>query len=122
MFNPFLTAFALFVILAHAFGSGTVASEKLLFASTFFMSIGPILHLLALRDRQDCRHGHVAPRREAVFTAFVLFYLGGTATLCLLHGAGVITASMRLRREPLVVQLITRYWKISTHALGITRR
>ena len=26
----------------------------------------------------------------------------------------------RLRRDSLVVQFITRYWKISTHALGIT--
>ena len=38
--NPFLTALALFVILAHAFRNDTTGFWKLLFASTFFTSIG----------------------------------------------------------------------------------
>jgi membrane-associated phospholipid phosphatase len=123
VFNPFLTAFALFVILAHAFGTGTVGFWKLLFASTFFTSIGPMLFIFWLYATGRIADMDMSRReeREAVFTAFVLFYLGGTATLWLLHAPAMITASMAgYAASALVVQLITRYWKISTHALGIT--
>jgi membrane-associated phospholipid phosphatase len=123
VFNPFLTSFALFVIMAHAFGTGPIGFWRLLFASTFFTSIGPMLFVLWLyaTDRiTDLDMSH-RQEREAVFSAFVVFYLLGTAALWLLHAPAMLVASMAgYAASALVVQFITRYWKISTHALGIT--
>jgi len=63
----------------------------------------------------------VRSERERVFFAFVLFYAAGTLTLWLLHAPKLMTASMAgYTTASLIVQYITRYWKISTHALGIT--
>ena len=45
----------------------------------------------------------------------------GTIDLWLIGAPAIITASMAgYAVSSLVVQWITRYWKISTHALGIT--
>lgn len=123
LFNPFLTSLALFVILAHAFGTGPMGFWKLLFASTFFTSIGPMVFVLWLyaTDRITDLDMSRRQEREAVFSAFVVFYLLGTVALWLLHGPPVLVASMAgYAASALVVQFITRYWKISTHALGIT--
>jgi membrane-associated phospholipid phosphatase len=123
VFNPFLTSFALFVILAHAFGTGPIGFWELLFASTFFTSIGPMLFVLWLyaTDRITDLDMSRRQEREAVFSAFVVFYLAGTIALWLLHAPPMLVASMAgYAASALVVQLITRYWKISTHALGIT--
>jgi membrane-associated phospholipid phosphatase len=123
VFNPFLTSFALFVILAHAFGTGTIGFWKLLFASTLFTSIAPMLFVLWLyaTDRITDLDMSNREERETVFGAFVLSFLIGTATLWLLHAPPMLVASMAgYAASALVVQFITRYWKISTHALGIT--
>jgi membrane-associated phospholipid phosphatase len=123
VFNPFLTAFALFVIFAHAFGGGTTGFYKLLFTSTFFTSIGPMLFVLWLyaTGRISDLDMSVRYEREAVFSAFVVFYLLGTAALAALHAPRIIVASMAgYAASAFIVQMITRYWKISTHALGIT--
>jgi hypothetical protein len=45
VFNPFLTAFALFAILAHIGARDTVDFWRLLFLSTFFTSLGPMLYV-----------------------------------------------------------------------------
>ena len=59
--------------------------------------------------------------RERVFIAFVVFYALGAIDLWLIHAPAIMTASMAgYAASALVVQWITRYWKISTHALGIT--
>ncbi len=123
MFNPFLTAFALFAIFAHAYGSGTVGFFELLFASTFFTSIGPMLFVLWLyaSGRISDLDMSLRPEREAVFSAFVVFYLLGTAALWSLQAPRIIVASMAgYAASAFIVQMITRHWKISTHALGIT--
>ena len=48
IFNPFLTALALFVILAHIGAKDTLDFWRLLFISTFFTSIGPMLYVFWL--------------------------------------------------------------------------
>ena len=59
--------------------------------------------------------------REMVFTAFVFFYSLGAAALWIAHAPRLMIAAMLgYLVSTLVVQYITRYWKISTHALGIT--
>ncbi|MDQ2664124.1 MAG: phosphatase PAP2 family protein [Candidatus Eremiobacteraeota bacterium] len=123
IFNPFLTALALFVILAHATATDTTNFWWLLFLSTFFTSIGPMLFVFFLyaTDRISDLDMSIREERETVFGAFVLFYLAGTAALWLTHSPKLLTATLAgYTLATFIVQYITRYWKISTHALGIT--
>jgi membrane-associated phospholipid phosphatase len=123
IFNPFLTALALFLILAHIGAKDTLDFWRLLFVSTFFTSIGPMLYVFWLyaTDRISDLDMSVRAEREMVFTAFVIFDLVGTAALFLLHAPRLMIAAMLgYLVSTLVVQYITRYWKISTHAIGIT--
>ena len=123
VFNPFLTSLALFVILAHASARSTEDFWWLLGLSTFFTSIGPMIYVFWLygTDRISDLDMSVRHEREAVFGAFVVFYLAGTVALWLTHSPVLMIASMAAYTvSTLVVQYITRYWKISTHALGIT--
>jgi membrane-associated phospholipid phosphatase len=121
--NPFLTALVLFVIMAHAEARSTAQFWELLFVSTTFTSIGPMLYVLWLysTDRIADLDMSVRSERERVFGAFVLFYWAGTGALWLMHAPTLLVATMGgYAAASLVVQYITRYWKISTHALGIT--
>jgi membrane-associated phospholipid phosphatase len=123
IFNPFMTAFALFVMLALIGAEDTLDFWRLLFVSTFFTSIGPMLYVFWLyaTDRISDLEMSLRSEREMVFTAFVVFDLGGAATLWLIHAPRLMIAAMLgYLASTLVVQYITRYWKISTHALGIT--
>jgi membrane-associated phospholipid phosphatase len=121
--NPFVTALVLFVVLAHAVAPDTPTFWGYLFASTFFTSIGPMLYILWLyaTDRIADLDLSVRSEREAVFTTFVVFYALGTGTLLLLHAPRLLSATMAgYAVASFVVGYITRYWKISTHALGIS--
>lgn len=123
IFNPFLTALALFVILARASARDTLDFWWLLFLSTFFTSIGPMLYVFWLygTDRISDLDMSVRHEREAMFGTFVVFYLLGTIVMWLAHAPRLMIAAMAAYTlSTLVVQYITRYWKISTHALGIT--
>jgi len=123
IFNPFLTALALFVILALIGARGTFDFWRLLFISTFFTSIGPMLYVFWLyaTDRISDLDMSVRIEREMVFTAFVIFYSVGAAALWIAHAPRLMIAAMLgYLVSTLIVQYITRYWKISTHALGIT--
>jgi membrane-associated phospholipid phosphatase len=121
--NPFVTALLLFVFMAHAQAKDTPTFWYLLFVSTFFTSIGPMLYVwwLYATDRITDLDMSVRAEREAVFGVFVVFYFLGTAALWLLHSPRLLIATMGgYAIASLIVQYITRYWKISTHALGIT--
>ncbi|MFY9779179.1 MAG: phosphatase PAP2 family protein [Candidatus Baltobacteraceae bacterium] len=121
--NPFLTSFALFIVLAHEKAHGLPNFWYLLFASTFFTSIGPMLYVLWLYSTERIADLDMSVRseREAVFGAFVVFYALGTVALWLIHAPTLLTATMAgYAAASLVTQYITRYWKISTHAIGIT--
>jgi membrane-associated phospholipid phosphatase len=123
IFNPFLTALALFVILAHVTASSTDDFWRLLFISTFFTSIGPMIYVFWLysSDRISDLDMSVRHEREAMFGAFVVFYLLGTIALYFVRAPSLLIAAMAgYTLSTAVVQYITRYWKISTHALGIT--
>jgi len=123
VFNPFLTALALFAILAHVGARNTDEFWRLLMVSTFFTSIGPMLYVFWLyaTDRISDLDMSLRNEREAVLTAFVVFYLVGSGILLVLGAPTLMVAAMvGYTFSTLVVQYITRYWKISTHALGIT--
>jgi membrane-associated phospholipid phosphatase len=121
--NPFLTSLALFVVLAGARARGATDFWVLLFNSAFFTSIGPMLYIFALyaTDRISDLDMSIRSERQRVFGAFVIFFGLGTLDLGLIHAPAIMTATMAaLAASSLVVGLITMYWKISTHALGIT--
>src|SRR5262249_6144510 len=123
IFNPFLTALALFVILADVSAKGTLDFWRLALLSTFFTSIGPMIYVFWLysSDRISDLDMSVRRERELVFSTFVVFYLLGAAALWLVNAPRLMVAAMLgYFASTLVVGYITRYWKISTHALGIT--
>jgi membrane-associated phospholipid phosphatase len=123
IFNPFLSALALFVILAHGTTSTVEGFWRLLFLSTVFTSIGPMLFIFWLyaRDRISDLDMSVRQERETIFSAFVVFYALGSLALYVSHAPKVLLAAMLgYTLSTILVQFITRYWKISTHALGIT--
>ncbi len=121
--NPFLTSLALFVILADYRSNGATDFWILLFNSAFFTSIAPMLFIFFLyaTDRISDLDMSIRTERERVFIAFVVFYALGALDLWLIHAPAIMIASMAAYAlSTLIVQWITRYWKISTHALGIT--
>ena len=121
--NPFLTALLLFMILAGARSRTNADFWVLLGNSAFFTSIGPMLYVFWLyaTDRISDLDMSKREEREQVFVVFVIFFALGTIDLWLIGAPAIITASMAgYAASSLVVQWITRYWKISTHALGIT--
>jgi membrane-associated phospholipid phosphatase len=121
--NPFITSLALFVILAGARSNGTTDFLILLLNSALFTSIAPMIFIFYLyaTDRISDLDMSIRAERERVFIAFVLFYAAGALDLWIIHAPPIMTASMAgYAGSALIVQWITRYWKISTHALGIT--
>ena len=121
--NPFLTSLALFVILAGARSNSTTQFWVLLGNSAFFTSILPMLFIFWLyaTERVSDLDMSVREERERVFVAFVIFYTLGAMDLWLIRAPAILTASMAgFAASALVVQYITRYWKISTHMLGVT--
>ena len=123
IFNPFLTALGLFIILAHTQATDTLDFWRLAFLTTFFSSIGPMLYVFWLyaSDRISDLDMSIRSERETVFSTFVVFYLLGTLALWLTHSPRLLIATLAgYTLSTVVVQYITRYWKISTHALGIT--
>ena len=96
VFNPFVTSFALFVILAHEEAHDAPSFWFLLFTSAFFTSIAPMLYVLWLysTDRITDLDMSARSEREAVFSVFVVFYGLGTVALWLAHAPTLITASL----------------------------
>ena len=123
VFNPFLTSLALFVILAGTRSHSTADFWLLLANSVLFTSIVPMLFVFWLyaTDRISDLDMSIREERERVFVAFVVCFALGTVDLWLIGAPRIMTAAMAgYGLSALVVQWITRYWKISTHALGIT--
>jgi len=121
--NPFLTALALFVILAHDRARDTANFWVLLGISAFFVSIGPMILIFWLyaTGRISDLDMSIRAERARVFMAFVVFMLAGTGVLFAIHAPAIITATMAgYTVSALVIECITRFWKISTHGFGIT--
>ena len=121
--NPFVVPLVLFVLLC----AGTTHSVDqfwwTLAICAFFISVGPMLFLLWLyaTDRISDLDMSNREERAKVFLVFVGFYLAGTLALMVTHAPPILTASMgAYTAAAIVTQQITRYWKISTHAMGIT--
>ena len=123
IFNPFLTATGLFIIVAHAFAHHSTP-EFWIYSTigVVCFTVAPLTFILYLYLTGRISDFDISerPERERVFAGFVVIYLVAAIGLSLAHAPvqlQVITwGSWATALETMV---ITRYWKISTHALGI---
>jgi len=123
IFNPFLTAIALLAILAHAVSTSTYDFWFYCAFTGFFTTFGPMAYVFWLYQAGKIDDLDMSEReqRAAVFGVFVIFYLVGAIALALIHGPKLLVAMMfGYGVSSALVLAITRSWKISTHALGIT--
>ncbi|MDE2572247.1 MAG: hypothetical protein KGM44_06960 [bacterium] len=123
IFNPFLTAIALLAILAHAVSKSTYDFWFYCAFTGFFTTFGPMAYVFWLYQlgRIDDLDMSDREQRAAVFGIFVIFYLVGAILLALLRGPQLLVAMMfGYGVSSALVLGITRTWKISTHALGIS--
>lgn len=121
--NPFFTALTLFVILAHSLTTTTVGFWALSLESAAFVAVGPMLFVYWCysTDRITDLDMSVRSEREAIFGAFVGFYAVGAAVMWATHAPALLVATMAgYTLNTFVIGVITRFWKISTHATGIT--
>jgi membrane-associated phospholipid phosphatase len=124
IFNPFLTATALFIIVAHAFANHSTPQFWAYSATgVVFFTIAPLSFVLYLylTGRISDFEMSERPERERVFAGFVVIYLIAAVAL------SVIRAPVQLQAitwgcwgTAVASMVVTRYWKISTHAFGIT--
>jgi membrane-associated phospholipid phosphatase len=122
IFNPFLSATALFVIVAHAFSRSTVEFWKLSAEGLFFFTIAPLVCVsyLYVTGRISDFDMSDRPERERVFATFVVIYFIAALTLTINHApVQFIAITWGYWGTAVLTMIITRWWKISTHAFGI---
>jgi len=123
IFNPFLSATALFVIVSHAFSRSTVEFWKLSAAGLFFFTLAPLACVLYLYVTGRISDFDMSdrPERERVFAAFVIIYLAAALALTLNKApVQLVAITWGYWGTAVLTMVITRWWKISTHAFGIT--
>jgi len=123
IFNPFLTAIALLAILAHAVAATTYDFWFYCGFAGFFTTFGPMAYVFSLYQAGKIDDLDMSDReqRAGVFGAFVIFYLVGAIAMALLRVPSLLVAMMfGYGVSSALVLAITRSWKISTHALGIS--
>jgi membrane-associated phospholipid phosphatase len=123
IFNPFLCAAVMFVIVSHAFSSSTRAFWVLSAASILLYTVAPLVTLLYLYITGRISDFDMTDRyeREKIFLVIVVIDLLAAIAFT---GAGapvqIVAIAWGYWATALVTMIITRYWKISTHAFGIT--
>ena len=123
IFNPFLTATALFIIVSHAFAHHS--TPQFWFYSTaglICFTIAPLgfVTYLYLTGRISDFEMSERPERERVFAGFVVIYLVSAVSLSLIHAPVQLQAiTWGYWGTAVVTMIVTRSWKISTHAFGI---
>lgn len=123
IFNPFLCVTALFVIVSHVYSSSTARFWELSFAALFFFTIAPVLCIFYLYLSGRISDFDMSDRweRRRAFLSFVIVDLAAAAVLTLSHApVPLVAIAWGYFGATVVIMLITRWWKISTHAFGIT--
>ncbi|HLJ84127.1 MAG TPA: hypothetical protein VKT51_08155 [Candidatus Eremiobacteraceae bacterium] len=122
IFNPFLSATALFIIVSHAYSTSRLEFWKLSAAGLFFFTVAPLACVLYLylTGRISDFDMSERPERQRVFAAFVVIYLLAAISLSALHApVQLVAITWGYWGTALLTMVITRWWKISTHAFGI---
>jgi membrane-associated phospholipid phosphatase len=123
IFNPFLTATALFIIVSHAFAhKSTLEFWVYSGLGVLCFTLAPLTFVLYLylTGRISDFDMSERPERERVFAGFVVVYLISAIALSLAHAPVQLQAiTWGYWGTALATMVITRWWKISTHAFGI---
>src|SRR5579863_8578439 len=123
IFNPFLTATALFIIVSHAFAhSSTFEFWVYSTVGVLCFTLAPLTFVLYLylTGRISDFDMSERPERERVFSGFVIVYLISAVSLSLVHAPVQLQAiTWGYWASSVATMAITRWWKISTHAFGI---
>lgn len=123
IFNPFLCATALFVILSHAYSGSTLHFWELSFAGLFFYALAPVIGIfyLYLSGRISDFDMSIRAERSRAFLTFVLIDLAAALVLTIDKAPEAIVAiAWGYFGAAVAIMVITQWWKISTHAFGIT--
>lgn len=123
IFNPFLNMTALFIIVSHAYSKSTPQFWLLSILGTLLFLGAPLVCLLYLYISGRISDFEMTdrPERQRVFAAFVVIYLIGAITLTWYHAPiQLVAITWGYWATSLAAMIITRWWKISTHAFGIT--
>lgn len=122
IFNPFLNATVLFILVSHAFSKTTGQFWILSAIGVGFFLLAPLGYVLFLYLTGAISDFDITDRdeRQRVFAAFVLMYLAAAIVLTILHAPiQLIAITWGYWATALATMIITRWWKISTHAFGI---
>lgn len=123
IFNPFLTATALFIIVSHAFAHHSTPQFWVYSTvGVLCFTIAPLTFVLYLylTGRISDFDMSERPERERVFAGFVVIYLVAAISLSLARAPVQLQAiTWGYWGTALATMVITRWWKISTHAFGI---
>ncbi|HXW51796.1 MAG TPA: hypothetical protein VEJ41_07385 [Candidatus Acidoferrales bacterium] len=123
IFNPFICATALFIIVARAFSLSTWHFWELSLVGLFFFTVAPMLCVFYLYLSGRIGDFDMSDRweRRRAFIAFVIVDVAAAVFLILVHAPSVLIAiTCGYVLSTAVIMLITRWWKISTHAFGVT--
>ena len=123
IFNPFLTATALFVIVSHAYTSSVAAFWALSSSGILFFTVAPLCVVVYLYITGRISDFEMSQRfeRERVFAGFIIIYFLAAVTLTLTRApVQLVAITWGYWWMAVATMIITRWWKISTHAFGIT--
>jgi len=122
IFNPFVNATALFIIVSHAYSKSTGQFWVLSAVGAFFFCVAPLVCVLCLYVAGAISDFDITDRAERlrVFMAFVVIYLLAAIVLTLMRAPlPLIAITWGYWATALATMAITRWWKVSTHAFGI---
>jgi membrane-associated phospholipid phosphatase len=122
IFNPFICASALFIIVSHAFSTSTKEFWVLSAVSVTVFTVAPLLCLLLLYVTGRISDFDMSDRfeREKIFLVIVVIdLLAAIAFTIAKVPVQIVAIAWGYWATALVIMIITRYWKISTHAFGI---
>jgi len=123
VFNPFLCASAVFIIVSHAYSHSTREFWVLSAVSVFAYTVAPLLCLVFLYVTGRVTDFEMSDRfeREKLFLVIVVIDLLAAVAYSLAQLPTPLRAmAWGYCASALGIMVITRYWKISTHAFGIT--
>jgi len=123
IFNPFLCATALFVILSHAFSASTLHFWELSFAGILFYALAPVMTIFYLYLSGRITDFDMSDRaeRSRAFLTFVGIDAVAAIVLSIDRAPlAIIAMAWGYTFAAAAIMIITRWWKISTHAFGVT--
>ena len=114
---------ALFVLVSHVYSTSTLHFWELSFAGLLFYAIAPVVGVFYLYLSGRISDFDMSDRleRSRAFLIFVCIDLVAALVLTLVHAAVQLLAiAWGLFTATVAIMIITRWWKISTHAFGVT--